>query len=255
MTGVSDRDLAREFLGEIAETRRELAEARADRKISRAKYRAALSIIDGRVGQLRRRYFREFAGVSYAPLVRIASRTPFRAGRAPRRRTRARAARRLARAGPSDGPPADPVAPTCTGAFRRASLERHGDDFTSSRCTMSKADVPPDLERLAVMLAPKVAEIVFARLAGALGTTAAPYSTRAGREPPEFQARTKVWRKTAPAIPGAVKLGRWWSVPHAAYSAWIEAQATTAPAPTPKTNTAPWTPAAALAAAQIRGSR
>lgn len=114
-----------------------------------------------------------------------------------------------------------------------------------------KAVSPHGLEKLAVLLAPKVAELVFARLAAVLSTTADPYSTRAGGEPPEFRARAKKWRAVAPSIPGAVRLGRWVSVPRAAYAAWVESQAT----PAKSANASAWSPAAALRAVGIRGSR
>jgi hypothetical protein len=104
---------------------------------------------------------------------------------------------------------------------------------------------PVDLDALAT----KVAPLVAARLAAALGATQAPFSTRKGGEvPPEFQGRRKAWLATAPTIPGAVKLGRWWSVPRPAFAAWVVAQA---PAPAPATPSKPWHPRDELPALRL----
>ena len=114
---------------------------------------------------------------------------------------------------------------------------------------VAKAD-PLDLDALAAKLAP----LVIARLALALGATASPYSTRRGHEPPEFTSRAKVWRATAPTIPGAVRFGRWWTVSREAYATWIRAQGgNAAPIPAPAANE--WTPSAALASVGLRATR
>ena len=108
-----------------------------------------------------------------------------------------------------------------------------------------------DLDALASKLAP----LVVARLAGALGAIAAPYSTRRGHEPPEYQGRSKKWKADAPTIPGAVRVGRWWSVPRDRYAAWIAAQSSVAPAPAPAaTSSRPWSPADELGSLGLRPS-
>ena len=61
-------------------------------------------------------------------------------------------------------------------------------------------------------LASRLAPLVIAHLARALGALGEPYSTRKGREPPEYVGRRERWKEDAPRIPGAVKLGRWWTV-------------------------------------------
>jgi hypothetical protein len=63
----------------------------------------------------------------------------------------------------------------------------------------------------------------------ALGAVDEPYSTRRGYEPAEFKSRPKKWKAVAPTIPGAIEIGRWWSVPRASYAAWIASQSTTTP--------------------------
>ena len=68
-----------------------------------------------------------------------------------------------------------------------------------SRAAASAATL--DLERLAELLAPKVAAIVLAQIAGALGAAQAPYSTRRGHEPPEFLAERRKWKAVASTIP------------------------------------------------------
>ena len=81
-----------------------------------------------------------------------------------------------------------------------------------------------DVETLAEQLAPRVAALVLARIATALGACEMPFSTRRGYAPPEFVGRPRVWRETAPTIPGAVQIGRWVSVPRAAYATWLAAR-------------------------------
>ena len=104
---------------------------------------------------------------------------------------------------------------------------------------------PIDLD----VLAAKVAPMVVAILAGALGGTQAPFSTRKGGEvPAEYQGRRKAWLATAPGIPGAVRLGRWWSIPRAAYVAWLGSQA---PTPAPSAPSKPWHPADELPALRL----
>jgi len=93
-------------------------------------------------------------------------------------------------------------------------------------------------------LARAVAPLVLGQLAAALGATQAPFTTRRGGEvPDEFRDRRKTWLATAPGIPGAVKLGRWWSVSRAAYAAWLASQAPTAAHAAPA---APWHPSQEL---------
>lgn len=102
-----------------------------------------------------------------------------------------------------------------------------------------RRDATSDVAALVERATPIVLAAVLAKLAGALGASLeAPYSTRRGHEPPEFAARQRFWRKTAPTIPGAVAMGRWWSVPRAAYAAWIAAKSARA-VPAPMTSAAP----------------
>ena len=124
--------------------------------------------------------------------------------------------------------------------------------------------LPVDMEALVAALAPRVTAIVLGQLAAALGTVEAPYSTRDGdtHAPPEYRGRAKRWRRDAPGIPGAARVGRWWSVPRGAYASWLASQSTTAPMPMPVATTqandspaAPWTPAGALASVGLRASR
>jgi hypothetical protein len=116
---------------------------------------------------------------------------------------------------------------------------------------MARSTAPPiDLDELARRVAP----LVVAQLSAALGAVAAPFSTRRGFEPPEYSSRPKRWKRDAPTIPGAVRVGRWVSVSRSAYAAWLEAKSATpvvhrdaAPAP-PST----WSARAALEAAGLR---
>jgi hypothetical protein len=111
-----------------------------------------------------------------------------------------------------------------------------------------------DLEALARQVAP----LVVAQIATALGAVQAPYSTRKGHEPAEFIGRSKKWKATAPTIPGSVQMGRWVTVPRAAYAAWIAAQGitpSTSPAPSNDTSTATWSPTAALESVGLRRTR
>ena len=99
---------------------------------------------------------------------------------------------------------------------------------------------PPALDLDA--LARAVAPLVVAQLASALGAAQAPYSTRKGGEvPAEYQGRRKAWLATAPTIAGAVRLGRWWSVPREAYAAWLATHTTPRPVAAP-TSRQPWHP-------------
>ncbi len=83
----------------------------------------------------------------------------------------------------------------------------------------------------------RVLASIIAALGGALET---PWSTREGHEPPEFERRRKKWRATLPKIPGAVRIGRWWSIDRASYAAWLRSQATT---PAPAASEPAWSPA------------
>jgi hypothetical protein len=58
------------------------------------------------------------------------------------------------------------------------------------------------------------------------------FSTQGGdrHAPPEYQGRPKKWRTDAATVPGAVKVGRWWTVSREAYRSWLESKRTT-PAP------------------------
>lgn len=110
-----------------------------------------------------------------------------------------------------------------------------------------------DLDALARRLAPLVALQLSAILAGAaLGAT---YSTRVdGPVPPEFAGRRRAWLAIAPTIPGAVRLGRWWSIPRDAYERWLKAHAA-APqmgAPAAAAVEAEWSPAALAADLGLR---
>ncbi len=125
---------------------------------------------------------------------------------------------------------------------------------------------PVDLEALADALTPRVAERLLARLALALGAIETLFSTRPGHEPPEppeFVGRRRAWLASAKTIPGAMKLGRWWSVPRQAYATWLTSQAkSAAPATTDAKAHSPandphdvWTPRAALLSVGIRPTR
>jgi hypothetical protein len=114
-----------------------------------------------------------------------------------------------------------------------------------------------DYAALARELAPLVAPLVVARFTAALGASAeSPYSTRRGHEPPEFSGRPKAWRALASTIPGAVRLGRWVSVPRRAWVAWIESQSSPAPLvqrdPKPVNDSESWSPRRALEQAGLR---
>jgi len=102
-----------------------------------------------------------------------------------------------------------------------------------------------DVERVAA----RAAEIVLARLSAGLAAEPSAYSThRDGPRPREYAQRPRAWRQLAPRIPGAVRLGRWVTVPRAAYERWLATQGTRpgllptsdAPATTPKKA---WSPA------------
>ena len=84
------------------------------------------------------------------------------------------------------------------------------------------------------------------------------FSTQGGdrHAPPEYRGRPKRWRADAPKIPGAVRVGRWWTVSRPAYVAWLESQRTTAlpgivsaPAPASK----PWSPEDSLVGLRVVG--
>ncbi|MDP9035704.1 MAG: hypothetical protein M3O50_12940 [Myxococcota bacterium] len=76
-----------------------------------------------------------------------------------------------------------------------------------------------------------------------------PYSTRKGREPEEFRGQAKRWRAVAPTIPGAVRIGRWWSVSRANYAAWCGGARTD---PTPAPTARAWDPYDAIEKAGLR---
>ena len=114
-----------------------------------------------------------------------------------------------------------------------------------------------EMEALAQLLAPRVAALVLTRLATALSASDAPYSTRKGFEPPEFQGRPKAWKRIAPTIDGHTKIGRWITVPRSSYAKWLDSQsATTTPTSTttsPANDATPgWTPAMTAAAMGYR---
>lgn len=98
-----------------------------------------------------------------------------------------------------------------------------------------------DLDELADRLAPLVA----ARLAAYLLTIGAhqgTYTTRKeGPRPVEFKDRRRAWRDLVPGIPGAYRVGRWWSVSHGDFVAWCGAKARPAPAG-PAAADEPWSP-------------
>jgi hypothetical protein len=100
-----------------------------------------------------------------------------------------------------------------------------------------------DLDALARLLAPRVALALAAMLCGAAQPST--YTTRReGPRPPEFASRHRAWLATAPMIPGATRLGRWWSVSREAYDRWLAGHASaTEPAPAPAVADAKWSPA------------
>jgi hypothetical protein len=78
-----------------------------------------------------------------------------------------------------------------------------------------------DVEQVAA----RAAEIVLARLSAGLTAEPSAFSThREGPRPREYAARPRAWRELAPRIPGAVRLGRWVTVPRDAYQRWLTAQ-------------------------------
>ncbi len=111
---------------------------------------------------------------------------------------------------------------------------------------------PIDYEKLAQEIAPRVAALVFAKLAIAIGGAGEPYSTRRGHGPPGVSEER--WRTLAPTIPGAHKPGRWWLVPRPSYEAWASTS-TPAPAPTAANDGPEWDPASVLAELGLRRSR
>ncbi len=85
-----------------------------------------------------------------------------------------------------------------------------------------------DLEQVAE----RAAEIVLARLSAGLAAEPAAFSThRDGPRPREYARRPRAWRQLAPQIPGAVRLGRWVTVPREAYDRWLAAQGSNLQAP------------------------
>jgi hypothetical protein len=104
-----------------------------------------------------------------------------------------------------------------------------------------------DVEHVAV----RAAEIVLARLSGGLTAEPAAFSThRDGPRPREYAGRPRAWRELAPRIPGAVRLGRWVTVPREAYERWLAAQVAPAEPEPPPAREAPaprqeaaWSPA------------
>jgi hypothetical protein len=118
-----------------------------------------------------------------------------------------------------------------------------------------------DVEELAERVTPLVLSAVLAKLAGALGAALeTPFSTRRGAAvPAEFIGRAKKWREVAPSIPGAVRVGRWWTVDRGCYGAWVRSQSTVPAAPAAgaqaRMNDAPWSAISALRAAGLRPTR
>lgn len=81
-----------------------------------------------------------------------------------------------------------------------------------------------ELRELAGLVAPLVLNLLLRGGAAEPGA----YSTRSGEEPPDFKgrARRRIWCRTAPTIPGAIRDGRrWWVVPRSAYESWRASQA------------------------------
>jgi hypothetical protein len=94
------------------------------------------------------------------------------------------------------------------------------------------ASVPPsvDLAALVRELAAQVAALRASveRLAERLPSSALepaeapPFGThKKAPVPTEFADRRKAWHAIAKTIPGAVQVGRWWTVPRDAYAAWL----------------------------------
>jgi hypothetical protein len=87
-----------------------------------------------------------------------------------------------------------------------------------------------DLAQLATCVAPLVAVELARMLLGAVEPTT--YTTRRdGPRPTEYSDRARAWRELVPTIPGAVRLGRWWSISRTVFEAWRDRQGT--PALTP----------------------
>ena len=112
----------------------------------------------------------------------------------------------------------------------------------AARALATARNSAADLERIAERAAEIALGLLVARIAGAPAT----YTTRqSGPRPAEYADRLRAWRGLAPGIPGAVRLGRWWSVSREAYERWLAAKAEparTAPV-SPSANDAPWSPA------------
>jgi hypothetical protein len=139
---VPDRALAREFLAEIEEPRKEIVEARAQGRISLARARWGLRKIDQLLAGVRRRYAPAFAGTSRPTLCR--------AGRAPRP-ARARRAR-TARVDRDDGEAA--ADPPEHHDRRRVEPARTVDlRLVHRSSSIMKANRSPDRERRALKLA------------------------------------------------------------------------------------------------------
>lgn len=133
-------------------------------------------------------------------------------------------------------------------------MRRRRDTGVDEAALLRALERNPELRvRFARLLAPDVLAL-FGR---AVGSIDEPFSTRLGREPPEYRNRPKRWRADAPRIPGAVKVGRWYSVPREAYFRWLEAQGhpstpSANSTPPPPTSTTRWTPDEALASVGLR---
>jgi hypothetical protein len=109
---------------------------------------------------------------------------------------------------------------------RQRMQRRPGRAHSAASAESSRA--PLDLEQVAA----RAAEIVLARLSAGLAAEPAAFSThRDGPRPREYARRPRAWRQLAPQIPGAVRLGRWVTVPREAYDRWLAAQGSNLQAP------------------------
>jgi len=114
-----------------------------------------------------------------------------------------------------------------------------------SAVSAESSRIPLDLEQVAA----RAAEIVLARLSAGLAAEPAAFSThRDGPRPREYARRPRAWRQLASRIPGAVRLGRWVTVPREAYDSWLAAQGSNGEPPPasgarPTVQEAEWSPA------------
>ncbi|MGH7437412.1 MAG: hypothetical protein ACRENE_17175 [Polyangiaceae bacterium] len=133
---------------------------------------------------------------------------------------------------------------------------RPGDRLIVSRAELERL-VDERLEAKADELAARAVAKILARLSEPADRP--PFTTRRGGEvPPEFTGRAKLWASAVAGIPGAVKIGRWWTLPRAAYRAWLDAGGPSAPRASTPATAAPavlWTPALAYANANEREGR